>query len=166
MRRNDIPRRSASDADRLVFDKKPLSYNKKSKLNKKEELLRCVALMLYWAEGAKTSKWNVDFTNSNSQMALIFLTALRKIYRVNESRLRILLYCYPNQNVNLLLTHWSILLSIPKAQFTKPYIRKKFDPQKKNKMPNGLIHIRYHDKKLFMQIKAEIDIIANNLLTS
>ena len=118
--------------------------------------------MLYWAEGAK-SRHTVDFSNSDSNMIKLFLKGLRTIYRINEKRLRIYLYCYCNQNIKYLVSYWSTLLNIPPNQFSKPYIRKDFDERKINKMPHGLVHIRYSDKKLLMQIKAEIDIIQMEL---
>ena len=163
MRRNDIPRRTFSEANRILFSRKPLSYKKKAGLTAKEKSLYEAALMLYWAEGTNKGGCTVDFVNSNEKMVLVFLKALRRIYRVDEERLRVFLYCYTNQNVNQLIEYWSKLLEISKSQFTKPYIRKDFDPRKKGKMPHGLVHIRYSDKKLFEQIKAEIDIICSKL---
>lgn len=118
--------------------------------------------MLYWAEGTK-GRHLVDFSNSDPDMVKLFLKGLRTIYQVNERRLRIYLYCYKNQNVNTLLNYWSNLLNIPKNQFSKPYVRKDFDERKINRMVHGLAHVRYSDKKLLMQIKAEIDIMQREL---
>lgn len=165
MRRKNIPRRSYSEANRVRFSKKPLSYNKKVKLTSNEKSLHQAALMLYWAEGAKKGKWTVDFTNSDENMVLIFLTALRKIYRVDESRLRASIYCYANQNVSKLHAYWSKLLKIPMSQFIRPYVRQDFNEKKKGKMPYGLAHVRYSDKKLLMQIMAEIDILQRQLIS-
>ncbi|MBI3443142.1 hypothetical protein HY008_00555 [Candidatus Woesebacteria bacterium] len=163
MRRKNIPRRTSAESNRIKFLKTPLSYNKKAKLNAMEKSLHEAALMLYWAEGVKKGKHTVDFVNSDEKMILIFLTALRKIYGVNENKLRILLYCYTNQSSQRLIEYWSKLLRVSKAQFTKPYIRKDFNLNKINKMPHGLVHIRYADKRLLMQIKSEIDIIQKRL---
>ncbi len=163
MRRNNIPRRSFSEASRIRFSKKPVSYNKKQNLTQKEKYLHIAALMLYWAEGSKKGKWVIDFTNSDEKMVLLFLSALRRIYQIDESRLRAALYCHANQNLKKIHDYWSKLLNIPKTQFSKPYVRTDVDEKKKNKMPHGLIHIRYCDKKLFMQFMSEIDIIQMRL---
>lgn len=96
-------------------------------------------------------------------MVTLFLKGLREIYRVDEKRLRVCLYCYANQDANKLLNYWSGLLKIPKNQFIKPYIRKDFNENKIGRMIYGVIHIRYSDKKLLMQIKAEIDIMQKEL---
>lgn len=86
-------------------------------------------------------------------MILIFLKFLRNICRIDEKRLRAYLYCYPNQDVNSLTKYWSKLTGISLSQFTRPYIRKDFSLGKKDRMKNGLIHIRYCDKKLLFQIQ-------------
>lgn len=115
--------------------------------------------MLYWAEGARCQKHVLDFANSDEKMVTLFLKMLRKIYRANEKKLRVSLYCYANQDKNKLINCWSKMLNIPKSQFIKPYVRKDYDPAKKNKMRHGLVHIRYCDKKLMMQIIKDIGII-------
>ena len=62
-------------------------------------------------------------------------------------------YFYSNQDANKNINYWSRLTKISKKQFTKPYVRKDFREDKKDKMPYGLIHIRYSDKKLFNLVK-------------
>ena len=161
MRRYNIPRRTFSEANQLLFSKKSLSYRKKPNITKDERFLLQAALMLYWAEGYKKGVHSVDLSNSDERIIVIFLKALRRIYRVEEKKLRVYLYCYSNQGIHALLEYWSKILEIPKSQFIKPYVRKDFDEKKKNVMPHGLVHIRYYDKKLLQQIKAEIDIIYN-----
>lgn len=162
LKKLNIPRRTPSESKKIIYLKSPLSYNFRVKLNSKEKSLYLSALMLYWGEGAKRGS-TVDFSNSDPKMINIFLKCLREIYRVNEKRIRVYLYCYSNQDIKKLIEYWSKLLSIPDNQFSKPYVRNDFK-EKSNKMIHGLIHIRYADTKLLMQIKAEIDIISNSLI--
>ncbi|MBU1045954.1 hypothetical protein KJ616_02430 [Patescibacteria group bacterium] len=112
--------------------------------------------MLYWAEGAKPNaakrSWTVDLANSDPRMIMLFLRFLRTICRVDKKRLRVFLYCYANQNIDSLKQYWHNITHIPLSQFTKPYVRKDFIQEKTGKMPHGLIHIRYNDKKLILQI--------------
>lgn len=114
--------------------------------------------MLYWGEG---SKWDgevtVDFANSDEKMIKLFLVFLRKVCGVREKKLRVFAYFYANQKINKNINYWSKVTRIPKNQFTKPYIRKDFKESKKDKMPHGLIHIRYADKKLLNVIRNWID---------
>ncbi|PIR08464.1 hypothetical protein COV53_02910 [Candidatus Gottesmanbacteria bacterium CG11_big_fil_rev_8_21_14_0_20_37_11] len=166
MKRKNLTLRRASETLQIQFYKKPLSFRKKKQLSYKEKLLHQSGLMLYWAEGTKTDDCTVDFANSNEKMVLIYIKMLREIYRVDKKRIRILLYCYANQDHHKLIDYWSIKLQVPKAQFIKPYIRHDYNKNKTHKMPHGLIHIRYNDKRLFMKIMEEIDIIASKLLQS
>lgn len=116
--------------------------------------------MLYWGEGYKGSVKRpanrVDFANSDPSMIRIFLEFLRQTYELSESKFRILLYCYSNQDVVNLIDYWSSVTDIPKAQFTKPFVRSDFKITG-NTMPYGLVHIRYNDKKLLLEIKSLID---------
>jgi hypothetical protein len=164
MRRNKISRRTPAETLKIQFERKPLSFNKKINLNIKDNNLLIFGLSVYWAEGSKTNSHAVDFANSNEKMLIIFLKMLRKIYSVQESRLRVYIYCFANQNPKKLINYWSTKLAIPRDQFSKPYIRKDYKIEKVDRMPNGLVHIRYHDKKLLRQILKDIDIIASGLI--
>jgi len=164
MKKNNLPRRSQSQTRYYQFMRQKPSYVKKSHLSLFEQKLNLAGLMLYWGEGVKAKTDVVDFVNSNQKMVLIFLKMLRQIYQIKESKLRVLLYCYANQNTTKLINFWSKLLKIPKNKFIKPYVRQDFNPKKINKMPYSLVHIRYCDKKLFSQIMQEIDIISNKYL--
>jgi len=152
-RKNNIPRRSPKENNELQFKRKKATFQVKNNLSNEEEILRVSGVMLYWAEG---SKWPgeviVDFANSDSVMIKIFLDFLRRICRIDEEKLRAFLYCYDNQDVKGLLNFWSRITKIPKKQFTKPYIKQSIE-NKVGKMKNGLVHIRYNDKKLLLLIR-------------
>lgn len=159
MRKNNIKRRDRFKVQQLRFENKKPSFNQKMNLDKDDEQLKIIASMLYWAEGVKRGSKFVDFVNSDTSMILLFMTCIRKIYRINESKLRVLLYCYKNQNPDELIEYWSEVLNISQDQFTKPYIRENYDPKNIGRMKYGVIHLRYHDKKLLLKIMDEVDII-------
>lgn len=157
MRKHKIKRRTLKEASAMKFAQKPLSYSKKEILTSDEEELRIAGIMLYWAEGTKSKNYgSIDFANSDPYMVLLFLDFLRRIFRVDENRLRIYLYCYSDQSPPELISYWSQLSDIPKEQFSKPYVRTDF---RKNgrKMLHGLIHVRYNDKKLWQEIMDMIE---------
>lgn len=165
MRRYHLKRRTPIQTNRIQFYRSPLSFNPKKKLTPKENQLKTAGLMLYWGEGGKSIKsrhFSVDFANSNPDMVKLFIKFLRKIYQVNESRLRCLLYCYPSHNVKRLVDYWSNITKIPIGQFTKPYVRKD-GGNIRDKMEYGLIHIRYTDKRLLELILKEIRLLSYNL---
>lgn len=158
MRKYDLKRRSVSENEKIKFERKLPSFRVKTDLNLNEKELKALATALYWGEGYKSSKAHgVDFANSDTGMIKVFMNFLRKICRVDESRLRVYLYCYINQNPASLIKYWSKMTKIPISRFSKPYARKDFRLDKKEKMKNGLIHVRYYDKKLLLQVMSWIE---------
>ena len=157
MQKINLPRRNSKETNTVRFEKKPLSYLIKQNLSGKEEKLKIAGIMLYWAEGCKfnliTRAHVVDFANSNPQMIKLFLKFLREICGIQEKRLRVLLYCYADQNIETLKKYWYRITKISLTQFIKPYIREDFLPEKSGKMKYGLVHIRYADKKLLLQYR-------------
>lgn len=157
MRRTGLPRRSLKETNIIVFNRKPISFSLKKNLSKEEEKLKIAGIMLYWAEGGKSNPklrvWTVDFANSNPLMVKLFINFLRQICGVDEKRLRVLLYCYADQNIEDLKNFWYKITGINRKQFIKPYVRKDFLTEKSGKMKYGLVHIRYSDKKLLLQIE-------------
>lgn len=160
LKKYNIPRRTSSQSNNIKFLKKPASYNFKTNLTLEEKILYNSAVMLYWGEGAKSQRTRVDLANGDEKMIKLFLKALREVFRIDESRLRGHIYCYGDQDVRKLEIYWSKLLNIPLNKFIKSYVRKDFNPKKKGKLPHGVMHIIYSDKKLYMQIMGEIDKIA------
>ena len=153
MRKNNLARRSVVENETIKFERKPLSYKLRQVLGKFEENLKLAGVMLYWAEGYKTSKSKgIDFANANPLMVGTFVRFLKEICGVEQRRLRVLLYCYSNQNTDKLIDFWTKLTRIPRGQFTKPYVRHDFRKEKSDKMKYGMVHIRYADKKLLAQV--------------
>lgn len=164
MQKNGLARRSLVEMNRLRFEKKPPSFAVKEKLSFTEEQLKLAGVMLYWGEGFNSPNAAVvDFANSKPEMIALFVSFLRRICGIDESKLRCFLYCYSNQNPSQLIKFWSQVTGIPKRQFTKPYVRKDFDLKKKGKMEYGLLHIRYGDKKLLNIIRGWIKEYAERL---
>ncbi|MEX2033142.1 MAG: hypothetical protein WD889_01095 [Candidatus Colwellbacteria bacterium] len=158
MRSNGLKRRNYSEFNLVRFEKKTPSFILRKKLSAKDKELKALGTMLYWAEGFQASYADIiDFTNSKPAMILLFLKFLRRICGINESKLRVYLYCYSNQDVKSLINYWSKATKISKSQFTKPYVREDFRPEKAGKMKYGLIHIRYYDKKLLELIRKWIE---------
>ncbi len=165
MARNNIPRRTFKEANKISFENKPLSFSLRKRLSAGDENLKMAGALLYWAEGAKVNGKNcgVDFANSNPEMIKIFVRFLRKICGIDEKRLRVFLYCYSDQDIENIRDYWYKLTNIPKSQFSKPYVRDDFLPEKSGKMKYGLAHIRYADKKLLYQIDTWIKEYCKNI---
>ncbi len=100
MQESNIPRRRGSEQNYATYKTKP-QFAIKRDLTPAEEQLRVAGAMLYWAEGAKTTK-TVDLANSDPDLIRVFLAFLRTVCGVAESRLRVLLYAYDNQDIETL----------------------------------------------------------------
>lgn len=153
MRKHSLVRRTASENEVIKFARKPLSYTLRTPKNESDRNLKIAGAILYWAEGYKTEKSKgIDFANADPMMVKVFVRFLREICGVDSRKMRVLLYCYSNQNVEKLIDFWSKMTRIPRSQFTKPYVRKDFREEQKGKMRYGMVHIRYSDKKLLAQV--------------
>ncbi|OIO78679.1 MAG: hypothetical protein AUJ89_06360 [Candidatus Omnitrophica bacterium CG1_02_43_210] len=150
MKKYNIARRNFSESSYVASDFKP-KFNIKAVLNFEEEKLKIAGIMLYWAEGCKKVS-GVDFVNSDPLMIKMFLEFLRRICGIDESRLRVYLYTHENSNIDNLKLFWSNVTDISLKQFIKPYIRRSNLNLSNRKMPHGLIHIRYYDKRLLETI--------------
>lgn len=158
MRRHKLERRTMQEDSAIRFKNKPLSYSVKENRTLEQEALRVVGAVLYWGEGYKTEKSHgIDLANSDAAMIATFVRFLREICGVDEKRLRVLLYCYANQDPKKLIRFWSNVTGIPLKQFSKPYVRKDYKDAMLDKMPYGMVHIRYADKKLLKTVIEWID---------
>lgn len=150
LRRMGVLMRNFSEQNRVRFQKKPLSFNFKEKLLSNEKELLVAGIMLYYGEGAKTGH-TVDFANGDPRLLKLFLKFLREICRVDKKKLRFYLYCFSNQNSEQLICFWCSQLSVEPWQFTKPYVRSTLNKGNRT-LANGVLHIRYSDKRLLEKI--------------
>ncbi len=163
MRKHDIPRRTYSESNYFLHNDR--NFKLKGSLTAEEKALKIAGVMLYWAEGSKKSleSSTVDFTNSDPQMVELFMTFLRKICGVHEARIRIYLYAFKDQDTARLKEFWSSVTKIPFTQFTRPYVRQGNANKSGRKMPHGVIHVRYADKRLLLLLLKWIDEIQCSL---
>jgi hypothetical protein len=157
MKKYKIERRGFSESGYLANVHKP-QYRLKALLTKEEEKLKIAGVMLYWAEGYKKGD-GIDFVNSDPDMVKLFLRFLREVCGIGEKRLRLYLYAFESQNIGRLKQFWNKITQIPISQFSKVYVRKAGADSGKTgrRMPYGVVHIRYYDKKLLNAISGWIE---------
>ncbi len=164
MRKYNIPRRDFKEASKRSFENKKMTFRRKSIKGLRKAYAESILAMLYWGEGFKgneNSKMGTfDFANSDPVMVRVFMKAFRDVYNFDKKKLRAYIYCYSNQDTPSIINFWSKLTKIPKAQFTKPYVRNDSRVNARV-MKHGLIHIRYHDKKLLINIKNLIECVCD-----
>lgn len=157
MKRHELKRRNPYEANQCVFHNKIPSFTVRSNLTLRQRELKTIGAMLYWAEGYDTPKaHHIDFANSDPFMIDIFVRFLRECYSIDEKRLRGAIYSYADQDIEEISDFWSTLTGIPREQFSKPFIRNDFKKDGR-KTKFGTFHVRYHDKKLLIEIRNLID---------
>src|ERR1700733_10926584 len=113
LEKNKTPKRSISDAITSLnitkYGKQP--FDLKTDLSIVEKDLKITGIMLYWGEGAKTGG-SIKLANSDPEMIKVFLMFLRKICRVDEGRIKMLVHMYPDHKKDLLLSFWSSVTRI------------------------------------------------------
>lgn len=163
LKKQNVRRRTAAQQNKIRFIGSPLSFKFREQLSSKENDLMIAALMLYMGEGAKTGN-TVDLVNSDVLVLKLFIKFLRNICGINEAKIRIYLYCFEGQDIDAIINFWAKELKVYKGNFTKPYIRKNVGEKSRN-MANGVVHIRYNDKRLLEKILYLCDELMHKLLS-
>ena len=85
----------------------------------------------------------------------LFLSFLRRIIKIEESRLKGELFIYRDHEKNTLEKFWSRISGISLSRFNKTItLRAKNYKYKPN--PNGTFKIRYHSKEAFQKLDSLI----------
>jgi len=121
------------------------------KLSDKE--LWLIGIMLYWAEGGKTQRNMVRFTNSDPEMIKIMMAFLRRICQVPEQKFRCHIHIHPHLNYHQAERYWSSVAKVPLSKFFKTYrIRSKAGKHQRDSLPFGTLDVYVCDTKLFLKI--------------
>jgi hypothetical protein len=111
---------------------------------------------LYAGEGGKTDG-EIAFANSDPRMIAVFCMWLRRLFDIDESRLRLRLYLHQGLDLEHALAFWSDLTGIPPSQFGKPY-RAEPDPSiRRAKHPLGCPSVRYCCSTTHREIMGLVD---------
>lgn len=125
------------------------------KVSKRE--LWLIGCALYWAEGGKTQRNLVRFSNSDPAMIKIEMDFFRKICRVPEEKFRAHIHIHPHLNHKKAERYWSSIAGIPLHRFYKTYRgMSKASKQKKDSLPFGTCDIYIGSTALFLRIQGWI----------
>jgi len=154
-------------AMRRARETRRIASSEIGKLSTRETLILGAAL--YWAEGYKRpivrggkekAYHCISFTNSDLEMAKVFLKFLVTIGGVDRAGVRANLRIFQHQNEREMIEYWSKGLEIPRENFTKAYLgisRSSEGKRPFNRLPYGTIQIRISNTDLFHRIMGWID---------
>lgn len=118
-----------------------------------ERQLWLIGVMLYWAEGGKTKRGLVRFSNSDPEMIKIMMTFFRRICKVPESKFRGYIHIHPHLDYKKAELYWSAVTSIPRKQFFKTYRKMNIASRhKRDNLPLGTFDIYVCSTELFLKI--------------
>ena len=125
--------------------------------------LTMLALGLYAGEGSKTTS-EVSMANTNPLYLLVFVTWLRRVFDIDESRLKVVLYLHADLDLAAANTYWSGLLAIPQTQFRKPYRAVPDATIRTRKHQFGCATVRYSCVHTFRRVMAMIDAVSSSIV--
>ncbi len=119
--------------------------------------------MLYWAEGGKQIG-NFKFTNTDSDLVLLFLTLLRTHYLIDEKRLRVALQIHAYHTEDETINFWSSKLQIPVTQFWKVYTKPRSGRRKEYRRNfHGICNIHYSSTAIQRELLAIGQVLSRKL---
>jgi len=127
------------------------------KISKRELFL--VGVALYWAEGHKKSRWQLDFSNSDPAMIQLMMRFFREIYKVKEDKFFATAQIHLNVTSQKAVNYWSRITKIPKKQFLKTYTRITPTSKRKrafNSLPYGTLRVSVSDVEMVNKMKGWI----------
>ena len=120
------------------------------KLTKRD--LWLLGIGLYLGEGTKLQE-TVQIINSDPKIIKLSIEWLKKICRLNIENFTIVIYAYPDNNIQKTINFWSKITGISKNQFGKTQIDRRTDKsaKKKRKLPYGTarLTVKTNGKKEF-----------------
>ena len=113
-----------------------------------ERELFLAGLFLYWAEGGKTERFSLTFSNTDPSMVLFFATWMERCLGVNKKDMHIKLHLYKDMDINKYQNFWAKKLKVPRKIFEKPYIKdsRLVDLSYCNGFGMGTCNIRIHNR--------------------
>ena len=139
-------------------------FDIKKKLTPKEKELFIAGLMLYWSEGAKSQKYVARLGNLDGKMLQVFLKFLRKICRIDESRLRLQVRVYQKFDREKAKAYWAKLLKMPQNNISvHPHTDKRSNVIKQWS-PYGIATLEFCNMKFRQWLDKTISEYANVLI--
>ncbi|OGZ33862.1 MAG: hypothetical protein A2174_01805 [Candidatus Portnoybacteria bacterium RBG_13_41_18] len=121
------------------------------KLSEKE--LWLIGTMLYWAEGGKTERGLVRFSNGDPEMIKFMMVFFRNICKVPEKKFRAYIHIHPYLDSKKAEKYWSYITKIPLANFFKTYQKpNRSSKNKRHTLPHGTLDIYICNTELFLKI--------------
>lgn len=112
-------------------------------------VLRLIGAALYWAEGTKTHRSAVNFSNADPKMVRLMMVFFRDVCRVPEEKFRGVVHIHPHLDAVRARQYWSNVSGIPESQFhATQFGVSRASQQKRDTLPQGTFRIVVSDMRL------------------
>lgn len=126
-----------------------------------ESIAKLACSLLYWCGGEKAAS-AVRFSNADPLLIQTFLTSLRRAFQIDEDKFSVCLHLHEYHDELQQMQFWSKITGIPVSQFIKPCHRPNTGKRKKHNY-QGCASIRYHDYRVFTELKILWETFGNNM---
>jgi transcriptional regulator with XRE-family HTH domain len=141
--------KNEADKRQKIIDK---AKKRIEKISKHELLL--IGSALYWAEGGKTQRGIVRFSNGDPRMIRLMMNFFEKIWQVPIEKMRGYIHIHPHLDEKRAERYWAKVSGIPLSRFYKTYKKQnKASKGLRDSLPFGTFDIYIFDTKLFLSIQ-------------
>lgn len=123
-----------------------------------------IGVALYWAEGRKTAKGIVGFSNGDSRTIKLMMKFFNEICNVPCDKFRGYIHIHPHLDVIRAEKYWSEVSGIPLSQFYKTYRKPNTASLgKKDSLPFGTFEICICSSELLLKMQGWINGVCKKL---
>lgn len=143
-------RRKTLSKERLLQEESSKAIQE---IDRKELLL--IGSSLYWAEGSKFSRWQIQFSNSDPEMIKLMIRFFIEVCNIHKDKFYMQMILHEGIEEKEALKYWSEITNVPTNQFKKACysISKSSNRVRpRNSLPFGTLQIRILDKNVTHQV--------------
>lgn len=124
-------------------------------------------IFLYWGEGEKALRSGLSLSNTNPVLIRFFIHWLTHVLHIPRSKIRIQLHLYHDMKTKKEIQFWAHEISIPSAQFHRPYIKssKQMSLTYRVGYGHGTCNVRVYNATLAKQMLIWLQIINKRFTT-
>ncbi len=153
-----IPKRSISEAVYMMHNPNGDPFSPKVLRTSKDSFLFGLGLGLYWGEGTKMNTTSVRLGNTDPYLVRTFLIFLRKMYGIDDSKLRFAIQIFTDMDQKKEEKFWREFLKIDAKQFYKTInTRSGSIGTYRTKSEHGVLTLYFGNKKLRDILIGEIE---------
>ncbi len=158
MKKFSIPRRSRSDATYVKRNPKGDPFKEKKNLNRDDLFLKGLGLGLYWGEGTKKNENSIRLGNTDPHLVKLFVFFLKKIYEIDDNKLRFGLQVFSDMSADDARLFWSKFLNVKEDRFFKVTVTKSRSiGTYREKTKHGVLTVYFNNIKIRKIFKKEIE---------